>query len=204
MRKNLLIAVIMLFSIAAKAQPYREGYYYSSSGQKISGLISMTPSDTKIHFKQNKDARSEKIKIEDIKAIVLIGLINDSLTVLNEGKKDNDKYFSKFFLASPNTRFYLKYQAYHGGGMPTLTTTGLNTYRWTTSRSYYGTAEITMYEDGDTTYELTKKNYIEVLSKAFADVPELARAIQNKEFKFRELNKIFIQYKQKSSFRDSN
>jgi hypothetical protein len=204
MHKNLLVVTIMLFSISAKAQNYREAYYFNGSGQKISGLISMSPTDNRIHFKQNKDASSEKIKIENIKSVVLIGLINDSLTVLNDGKKDNKKYFSHFLLASPNTRFYIKYRIYNSGGVPTLTYTGLNTYRWTTSRSYYGTAEITMYGDGNTTYELRKSNYVEVLSKAFADVPELAQAIQNKEFKFRDLNKIFIQYKQKSSFRESN
>jgi hypothetical protein len=204
MHKNLLVVIIILFSISAKAQDYREAYYFNSSGQNISGLISMSPTDNRIRFKKNKDASSEKIKIEDIKSVVLIGLINDSLTVLNEGKKDNKKYFSHFLLASPNTRFYIKYREYNNGGVPTMTNTGLNTYRLTTSHSYYGTAEINMYEEGNTTYELSKSNYIEVLSKAFADVPELAQAIQNKEFKFKDLNKIFIQYKQKTSFRESN
>jgi hypothetical protein len=52
-----------------------------------------------------------------------------------------------------------------------------------------------MYKDGNTTYELTRGNYIDVLSKAFADVPEFVKRVRHREFKFRELSQIFEQYR---------
>ena len=58
-----------------------------------------------------------------------------------------------------------------------------------------------MYQEGNTTYELTKSNYIDVLSKAFADVPDLVKDIQNKKYKFKQLGDIFYKYQTQTTFK---
>ena len=135
---------------------------------------------------------------------------NDSLTVLTENNKENERYFAKFFFVTPTTRFYNRYIGTSGGGIPSMTSLSVpnstnngshNITRWSTSARYFGTEQITMYQDGNTTYRLTKSNFIEVLSKAFADVPDLVQQIQNKKFKFKQLGDIFYQYQTQSTYK---
>lgn len=212
MRTILLILIVLLVSCQSNAQSskeYQDGYYYDLSGQKITGLVIFAPSWDYIRFKSNSDAHVEKIKIENITAVgssMRIGI--DSLTVLTEDDKESKRYFAHFILATPTTRLYYKYISYSGGGGgPTMTIVPANTnpngtsIRWTNTNSYNysGSYKFTMYQDGNTTYRLTKSNYIEVLSKAFADVPDLVKRIQNGEFKFKQLDDIITQYKQENT-----
>jgi hypothetical protein len=203
MRTILFILFAVFSSYVAKAQwPFVKGFYYTSGDQKISGLINFSPSKRYISIKADKDSKAKKIDIKDIDSIVMMygGLTgNDTLIVLNEDNNANKRYFAKFLFASPVTRFYNQFFEYSGGGEMTPTRIGLSDrVRMTYSSTYYGRGEILMYQDGNTTHEVTKKNYIEVLSKAFADFPELTQRIQNKNYKYKELGKIFYHYKIKS------
>ncbi|HVW13331.1 MAG TPA: hypothetical protein VHB54_05910 [Mucilaginibacter sp.] len=195
---------------------YKPGWYYDNSGQKISGLIDFIPYRDRIYFKKDRNASSEKISIKDIKAVVIPhedingSQVPDSLTVLTEDNKEDKKYFAKFFCTSPTNRFYYKFRVYSSGGTPNMTSitrstaanpTPTSTITWRNSPSYSGTMQLIMYQDGDSTFELTKKNYVDVLSKAFADVPDLVLKIQDKEFKFKNVNQIFQQYKSQTSYK---
>ncbi len=215
MYKTCLAVFSLLFCFSSKAQifkNYHDGSYYTHTGQKVSGLIAFLPYKDRIFFKADKDASSEKIMINDIKALIISYPDIDSLIVLTEDDKDDKKYFAKFLFATPTTSFYYKFREYNSGGAPTMTigsapnsSTGSqpafhNTYTWSHSPIYSGTMKIPMYLDGNSTRELTKKNYVEVLSKAFADVPDLVQKIQSNEFKFKQLDEIFDEYKQESTY----
>jgi hypothetical protein len=215
MYKACFVLLSLLLCISSKAQifkEYHDGSYYTLAGQKVTGIISVLLYKDRIFFKADKDASSEKIMINDIKAIIISYPDADSLTVLTEDNKDDKKYFAKFLFATPTTRFYYKFREHNVGGAPTMTIGGApnssagsqpafhNTYTWSHSASYSGTMQIPMYLDGNSTHELTKKNYVEVLSKALADVPDLVQKIQNNEFKFKELDEIFDEYKQQSTY----
>ena len=215
MYKVCLVLLSLLLCKSSNAQifkNYHDGSYYTLTGQKVSGLMSYLLYKDRIFFKADKDANSEKIMINDIKAIITTYPDVDSLIVLTEDNKDDKKYFAKFLFATPTTSFYYKFREYNTGGAPTMTIGGAansstgsqpafhNTYTWSHSPGYSGTIKIPMYLDGNSTHELTKKNYIDVLSKALADVPDLVQKIQNKEFKFKELDEIFDAYKQESTY----
>jgi hypothetical protein len=205
MRRILLFFIALFICYNTNAQlfkSYNEGYYYNTSDQKISGLISSQPSKDCIYFKPNKDARSEKITIKDIKALVILtGRSKDSLNVLTEDNNENKRYFATFFTSTPYMRFYNKIVVANFGGTPTMSirpaSSNANgtTIAWTTSRSYSENVQIIMYRDGSTTYELTKKNYIDVLSKAFADDPDFVQKLQHKKIKFNNPYQIFEEYK---------
>ena len=214
MRRFLIFLVVLLFAASAKAQPYVKGYYYNISGQKISGLIKFMPNWDYIHIKADQNASSDKVKIKDISSIVMMygGLTGtDSLTVLTEDNKENKRYFAKFHFATPVTKFYSKFESVSSGGAPSMSTlsnvpssTGGGSHsitHWSNSSVYYGTEQLTMYSDGNTTHELTKKNYIEVLSKAFADVPDVVQQIQSNKYKFKQLGDIIIQYQSQSNYK---
>ncbi len=211
MRRILIIAIVLLICYKSNAQSskdYREGYFYDLSKQKITGLVIFEPNWDYIRFKRNSEADAEKIKIKDLSAVgtsMRVGI--DSLTVLTEDNKENKRYFAHFILATPTARLYYKYITYSsgGGGMnmvirPANMNANGTTIGWTNSNytKYSNSYKFTMYQDGNTTYKLTKSNYIEVLSKAFADVPDLVKRIQNEEFKFKQLDEIITEYKSKN------
>lgn len=214
MRRILTIIIVLLISFQSKAQSsndYHEGYYYDLSKQKVVGLVNFDPSSDYIRFKSNNKAKGEKIKITDISAIgTSMGNGADSLIVLTEDNKENNRYFANFILATSTTRLYYKYNKpgiVVSGGGPTMTIGPANTHAngttigWTYSNSSYysGLNKFVMYQDGNTTYKLTKRNYIEILSKAFADAPDLVKSIQNKDYKFKQLDDIITEYKQRDT-----
>jgi len=209
MRKSFLLLICLFFCISSKAQfrSYHAGSYYTTSGQKISGLIDFRASRDRIFFKADKGASSEKILIAEIKAVVLTEPDIDSVTVVTENNKENKRYFAKFITETKAMRFYYKFRQFNTGGVPEMTTrpspnpnaggsqpSFINQIHWSNSPNYSGVMTIVMYQDGETTYELTKKNYVEILSKAFADIPDLMREIQSKEFKFKNVNNMLTGY----------
>lgn len=219
MRAFLIILIVFFLGIRANAQwgiVYRTGYYYDTSGQKIAGLVGLEPSRDYLYFKTDKDAKYEKVHIKDIDSVIIMhgGYVgNETIPVLNENGKPNRRYFAKYAFASPINHFYYKFIAGSYGGTAGLTTlsnvgsstsNGLHSIsRVTTSSGGSYSDRMVMYVEDNTTYELTKKNYIEVLSKSFADVPDLAQQIQNKEFKFKQLDEIIKLYKSKTTYKEN-
>ncbi len=197
MNKVLLAPLLVLLSIAAQAQDkfFHPGTYYTPSGEKVTGLLYI-PSTTAVHlfFKSDESAHFKKIAIADIKAVV-IPFKNDSLVVVTEDNKDDKKYFATFWFATPVTTFYYKIHERFSQGNPDVAL-GAPVAR---SPGSVLSNLVPMYLDGNTTREITKANYIDVLSKAFADDPALVQKIQNKGFKFKELDEIIDEYKQEST-----
>ena len=197
MNKVLLVPLLVLLSIAAVAQDkyFHPGTYYTTSGEKVTGLLYI-PSPTAVHlfFKSDESARFKKIAIADIKAVVIPSQ-NDSLVVVTEDNKDDKKFLAEFWFATPVTAFYFKTHEWFTPGAPDVAL-GAPVSK---SRGSVNSKSVPMYLDGNTTHEVTKANYIDVLSKAFADDSALVQKIQNKEFKFKELDDIFDEYKQEST-----
>lgn len=144
-----------------------------------------------LYFKQDENARPVKVDLDTVKAVVLPPPA-DSLVVLTEDGKTDRRYFGQFLFATPATTFYKKFQLLRsGGGMPTG-------FVGETSRPHLEVKDVPMYKDGNTTQELTKKNYIDVLSMALADDAAIVQKIQSKQFNFQDLDAIFDEYKQES------
>ena len=211
-----MILIALCVANQIKAQNFYKGIYYNNNGQGTPGLIEIMPGRDYIKWKTDEKGHTEKIDISGINAVVityseLAG--PDSLVVLTEDSKETKRYFAKFRFATPNTRFYSKLEVVSFGGGPTMTTlsnvpnstnNGVHSItRWSNSPGYTGTEQVIMYSDGNTTHELTKGNYIEVLSKAFADAPELVKQIQNKEYKFKHLGDIINYYRNHTSYNTS-
>jgi hypothetical protein len=220
MRTILTILITLSFGIRVNAQwdaSYRTGYYYNISGQKIVGFIDCRPELGMIYFKTDKDAKKyEKVRIKDISSVIILhgGYVGaETIPVLTEDGKPNKRYLAKFFFASPANRFYYKFLKISYGGTAGLTTlsnvpssssNALHSINMvsTSPRGSYND-RVVMCSADSTTYELTKKNYIEVLSKSFADVPELVQQIQNKEYKFKQLYEIIKLYRSKTAYKEN-
>jgi hypothetical protein len=195
MNKVLLVPLLVLLAIAAQAQQFLPGTYYTPSGEKVTGLIYIgRPDAVHLFFKSDENAHFKKIAIADLKAVV-IPLRNDSLVTVSEDNKDDKKFLAEFWCATPVTTFYHKIHEHFTPGSPDVALGApVSKSPGSVDRNL-----IPMYLDGNTTHEITKANYIDVLSKAFADDAALVRKIQNKGFKFKELDEIFDEYKQEST-----
>jgi hypothetical protein len=209
MRKiSFLLLAAVFFTLSAKAQLFKTfspGYYVDTDGNKVSGVLSFNITDDKFLYKPEGGGSSQKVKIEDVR-VVVTSVPSDSLIVMTEDGKDNKRYFAHLLMATPTTKLYYKYKFMHWGPGPNMViTTGPqgtsgrlgNNLSFTPSASYPQTKQIPMYQDGNTTFELTKANFITVLSKAFADAPDLVQRIQNKELPFKKLDEIFDLYLKK-------
>lgn len=202
MRRALLFILILSTSSIARAQGFVPARYYDLGGKKISGLIRFSPADDKILFKSDQNSKPEKVSIKDISAVVIPN--GDSLTVMTIDNNPHKRYFAKPYRQTATMSFFYRYESASFGGTPQMTTMSNlpsatsnavhSVSTWSTSpvRSYSSTQ--IMYWDNNTTYELTKHNYIQLLTKAFADAPKLVKRLQSKEFKFYDVNNIFKAY----------
>ena len=219
----LVLLVTCLCSVKSKAQlpkNYQQGCYYDTSGVKHIGLIDFNVSFgnfyDKINFKKDDSAKNQKVPVAAIKS-VLIDSEPDTIHVYTEwdtATYERTQYFGQLCTSTPSTRIYsrvhLKYKA-NGVDVYSVGSPGIHmkspvgavniagTPSTTTHYGPYGTttnAEIQyLYEiDGGLTLPLYRSNYKEVLTKAFADDPELVAKIKNKTLKFPDLKEMIEQY----------
>ncbi|WP_421939102.1 hypothetical protein [Pedobacter sp.] len=184
--------------------PFFKGAYYDLQGIKHTGLVYFTPLSATLRFKEKEEDKVQKIDISLLKAIVVSGS-KDSLVVLSYEGKAEKRYLGKLIATSPGRKFFCKYEPV-GGGSPMMSIGATanpgargsspsfsNTYTWS-SRNYYGLKTVYMYEEGSTTYELKRGNYVEILSRDLSDKPELVKQIVSKKLRYGDLGKIFSAY----------
>jgi hypothetical protein len=183
---------------------YEDGAFYNLDGKKIIGQLFFSPALKYIGYRTDKNGKKEKINIDLIKAVIA-GKKQDSLVVMTEEGKTDKKYFAKPIVSNPSINIFCKFRfERRGGGVPTMSTgvtsnigargsapSFRNTYSWSTSKGYLGLKKVYMYELDGTTYEIEKDNFIDILTKAFPADAELAKQLQEKKIKFRDLDEVF-------------
>jgi hypothetical protein len=196
--RTFLIILFVFIATTSIAQigtkPERgNGYYINSSGEKIAGSIEIQVHDDYLFYKAANKNFYDRVKIDQIQSVVVndAGHRLDSLVVLTEDAKDSKKYFAKPVVASKTTNFYVKAKFNHWGTSdnPNIATAGQGTGPFRSNDII-----VRMYSDNGTTHELTRSNYKDILSKAFADYPALSQQIIDGYYKFREIDDIFDQY----------
>jgi len=203
MRKILLLIAVVSANSIASGQTFVAAHYYDGTGKKKSGLIHFYIGDNHILFRTDQDSKPENINISDITAVVIPG--QDSVAVVTADNNPRKKYFAKTFFSTPTTHFYYKHTMGGYGGAPQMTTLSNvpsstsnsvhSVNMWSTSSNVSYSEDLLMYSDNNTTYEVNRRNYIDVFSKAFADQPELVKRIQKKEFKFRKIYELIDAYR---------
>ncbi|MBL4675825.1 MAG: hypothetical protein JKY70_06425 [Mucilaginibacter sp.] len=204
MRKLLLLLCILSITISAKAQlfgrHYDEGYYYDTLGVKHAGLISWSPPQKSLfgnkgdHIYYKTDKNAENVKIKNT-ALTSFCMKNDSARMdsfIVSTNKDFQKAPFLHVLLNNDVKIYGFTIVSSSGGMmmpgaaggPMIFTPGFST---TDTKYFYG-------NNTDHTTRLEKKNFIEVMSNALADKPEVVKKIQDKTFKMNKLNQLLYFY----------
>lgn len=205
MRRILLLIAVVFVNSMASGQTFVAAHYYDGAGKKKSGLIHFYIGQYYIVFRTDQDSKPENVNISDITAVVIPG--QDSVAVVTADNNPHKKYFAKTFFSTPTTHFYFKHSMYGGGSggaphmttlsnVPSSTSNSLHSVNiWSTSNNFSNSQDLLMYSDNNTTYEVNRRNYIDVFSKAFAEQPDLVKRIQNKEFKFRNIFELIDAYR---------
>ena len=220
----MVISLLGSFIFSVKAQnpdrSFHPGCYYDTSGNKYTGLIHFgrpfgDPLYKRIDFKTNDSAKKQKINVAAIKSVI-IQHESQQDTILTLFQTDtstfvSEPYFGQLVLTTPNTKIYSRQVVItqnSGGGMMIGGTPGYNLSTPHGSVYIAGTpATMAMGVYGEDTYTeymyifygiltdvIDKGNYKKVLTKAFADDPDLVKRIQSKELKFGDIYQIIEAY----------
>lgn len=152
------------------------GCYYDVSGKKTIGFLSnyystvATFYNPKDYFFYKKDIGADKIKIF-MKTIKCIVANKDSFIVSNSHALDDTRFME--VVLDNSTKLYATWIE---AGSSTL-------YRY-----YYGS-------NPDSTTQLTRKNFIVVMSQIMADKPEVVEKIQKKNYRYGELEDLLVYYR---------
>lgn len=214
MRKSIILLFLVFMGIGASAQSikdFRYGHYYTLENKKVDGFLYCPPTLNSVIFKQDNETEQITIGLDKIRAIVLANS-KDSLIVKTEGGKEKRKYLATLVASTPTRNFFCKYRVYSTIGSQSMSMSAAPTMYESGGRGLYGNAgsfsstsgvtsveETYFYEDGNSTYQLTKKNYIDVLSKSFADNPVLIKQFQSNYLGFNDLGLIFKKYTEDNS-----
>ena len=197
MRNSIILILLSVFAFDVKSQSskyYKPGHYYNLKGEKRSGLIFIDPSLNVIGIKNDEKSKKRRVNIDSISSVVAN---NDSLVVLTHKNKSDYKFFGRLVATSPVRKFYCIYKRTVSGGTGISHSVGSPGSGFVPHHPnhYSGSIPLYVYQEGNTTYPLERGNYIEILTQAFTDFPILVRKIRNKEIKYKDLNKMFDQYK---------
>jgi len=213
-----LLACCFTLQAQVHFRSYSPGRYYDRNGVKHIGFIDFGNNfwgTVKINFREGVDtAANQKISISDITALVVMhkpdtayapGTLNlakqmviDSFVVIQENVEGlvsptTDTRLCKFVVAAANAKIYSRNVKKSAGGFGMgIGSIGAVSMAVGANISYTDT--VYLCEEDGKTLQLRRSNYKELLIKAFADYPELAQKIQNKELRFGELNEIIRRY----------
>jgi hypothetical protein len=209
--RTILLSFFLLIALSAHSQifkTYTAGFYTTTSGDNIYGLVNRGIYDDFFRFKKDSNAKVEKIKLGGISSVSRIN--KDTILAMTENGDSNKAYFGLLSVETPTAKIYRKFNSLSGGedggsvtsfslgsmGNHTVVTSH-TVYSRPTYRKWAGTEKDNiMYEKDGTTFEVNKKNFKEILSNAFADYPELASGIADGNYKFKDAWDLIRDYKQ--------
>lgn len=204
MRKVVLLLIIIVSTLAAKAQPQRkwfEGTLYHTSGEIFDGLISWAPPHKGEYEDGDRilycaDEKSEVFPIPyyKIKSFVMGA---DSFVVSRNVLFKN----SPFMIVSVDNATKLFTVKTAKNGFPLIINTGGFTGNvgmgvgvgttvggGTRTTYYYGTTQ-------DNVTKLEKKEFIDVMSNVMADKPEVVAKIKDKTFRYGDMEDLLTYYR---------
>ena len=196
--KNLLLLLLLFISISAKAQGWRQGYYYDTTGVKHPGLIDISTMDNAAAYNNIETIDSDffKIKINskvqevlafDVKAVVVDA---DSIIVQHSFRTKRHGIIKRDTNGTPY-RFAAFFQVQ-------LDRSDIKVYSQEKAGDYQHNLGWVAYYYGksvDNLADLTNDNFVEVMSNIMKDSPGIVAKIQNGDFKLRKMNKLLNAYK---------
>jgi hypothetical protein len=202
MRKILLsilfLTVIHLFANAQADDDkhWQPGYYYDNDGIKNTGFITYyineefanSPAQKFFLFKRNPKDIGTRVFAGNITSFVVA---RDSF-VVSDSKILNETPFIQVAINSP-LKLYVARLPRHtpdfglGTSIGFLSVAGEMSFPYTKNKYYYG-------NNPDNLTQLTRKDFIDVMSRIMADKPEVVEKIQKKDYRYGDMNNLLVYY----------
>jgi len=172
---------------------YEQGYYYSVSGEKVSGLIRWQCSgysrETGANYILFKPATGEKkirLTTKEVKAFI-IGKDSFAITesIVRSGMTQYDKDFSRVVVTGALTLYSHCQETHAGGGSYGMTSTGIECF-------YFIRKEGVLYR-------LKRKDFKDNISFLFGDDKILMNEINNGVLSFDNLEQIVAEYNERKA-----
>lgn len=195
--KNLVLILFSLIALSAKAQDWKPGYYYDTTGVKHPGLIEISTMDNAARYNNIKTISSDVFRIQvnskiqevfafDVKAVIADAdsfIVQRTFRTNRSGviKRDTNGIpyrFAAFFqvqLDRSDIKLYSQEKAGNNNFMDYVD-------------YYYG-------KSVDNIVWITNENFIEVMSNIMKDSPGKVAKIQKEDFKLRKMDKLIKAYK---------
>jgi hypothetical protein len=203
--KILFFLSVSIIAMSAKAQDWKPGYYYDTTGVKHTGLIEISTMDNAARYNNIKTIASDVFRIKvnsniqevyafDVKAVVADAdsfVVQHSFRTNRRGviKKDTNGTpyrFAAFFQAEldrSDIKLYSQEKAGNSMYFNHVSMLGPNFVDY-----YYG-------KSVDNIVWITNENFIEVMSNIMKDSPGIVAKIQKGDFKLRKMDKLLKAYK---------
>jgi hypothetical protein len=203
MRKILLsILFLAVIQLSAHAQAddskhWQPGYYYDNDGLKHTGFISYFVNEEYANsaaqkfflFKNNPDEIGTRIFAGNITSFVVA---RDSF-VVSDARVLNETPFLQVAVNNNPLKLYIARVRRHspefgvGTSVGFLSIAGETSFPYTKEKYYYG-------KNPDNLTELTRKDFIDVMSQVMADKPEVVTKIQKKDYRYGDMKDLLVYY----------
>jgi hypothetical protein len=199
--KKLFGLILLLFIITtARAEDFQPAKLQFADGKEKTGLIKVSSiQEVNLVYKASEKADKEKIKLDELSRIIIPQKEGEAAEYVPEyfinpmnGKKSKDPVWVQVLLKGPATLYA------QGGGM--MTTRGGQAHQVTDVTFYIkrtgeegGTWVGAYFTSGAMGINIDK-TFRKHAGKYFADYPELATRIENKEFKILEVPAVVEEY----------
>jgi len=202
MRKILLpiffLAIINTFTHAQADDDkhWQPGCYYDNDGVKNTGFITYyineefanSPAQKFFLFKRNPNEIGVKVFAGNITSFVVA---RDSF-VVSDSRILNETPFIQVAVNNP-LKLYVARLPRHtpefglGTSIGFLSIAGETSFPYTKNKYYYG-------NNPDNLTLLTRKDFIDVMSKIMADKPEVVEKIQKKDYRYGDMDDLLVYY----------
>jgi len=191
-----LLLILLFFVDIANAQKWQPGYFYDNDGNKNVGFIAnyindeyiRDPNQKSFLFKAGPNDNYSKIFAGNITSFVVA---QDSF-VVSDSRILNETPFLQVATNGP-LKLYIARLPRHtpefglGTQIGFLSIGGATSFPYTKNKYYYG-------NNPDNITELTRKDFIDVMSRVMADKPEVVKKIQDKDYRYGDMNDLLVYY----------
>jgi hypothetical protein len=203
-----LVAILLFFSASPLfaqifGRDYNPGAYYTTDGQRHEGLLAMdlnppsifsSRSDNTLYFKPDSNTKRVKIKASTLMSFVVSNkdtARTDSFVVIHQPEHSRIKYDYDFiqviFNNGPVKLYNYKLPRAAGGGLGFGAISVGLAFTYYDNYYFYG-------ENANSSLEMKRKDFKDVMSKMLADDPEIVTMIMNKKYTIGDMHVMLKRY----------
>jgi len=190
MQNSVLLFFFLFFGLTAKSQVFERGFYVDNSGAKFDGEIkydfreSHKPVSKELQYFTFKSSATKPVRLnaDEVQYFVISGEKylskgGSSTVFVHEVFSGPVKVYAQYKMARTAGRFY------NSNGL------------FINSSSSKVTADYTFGDNPDDAAEVNKGNFVEVMTKATTDVPQIGQLLKDGMYTLKNVDEMIAMYR---------